>query len=144
MRVMLILPPSEFVLKDKLEITSIPLGLAYLASFLEKDNHRVRIIDSATLGYKMEDVKDQIEKFNPQVVGVTATTSSIYDAYGVAKIVKDIDPGIKVVAGGPHVTFTAKQTLKGCPFIDMVVRGEGEETFRELVNSLESHSEIYF
>lgn len=139
MRVMLVLPPSKFVLKDKLGITSIPLGLAYLAPFLEKDNHQVRIIDSATLGYKMEDVKNQIEKFNPQLVGVTATTSSIYDAYDVAKLAKSLDHKIRVVAGGPHVTFTAPQTLEECPFIDMVVRGEGEETFRELVNSLESY-----
>jgi len=138
MRVMLILPPSKFILKDKLGITSIPIGLAYLASFIEKDNHEVRIIDSATLGYKMEDIKNRIEEFNPQLVGVTATTSSIYDAYNVAKLTKNLNSKIKVVVGGPHVTFTAKQTLEECPFIDIVVRREGEETFRELVNNLES------
>jgi len=138
-KVMLILPSSRFVLKDKLGITSVPLGLAYLASFLEKDNHKVRIIDSATLDYKKEDIRNQIEKFNPHLVGVTATTSSIYDAYSVAKLTKSFNYKIKVVAGGPHVTFTATQTLKECPSIDIIVRGEGEETFRELVNSLESH-----
>ena len=141
MKVMLIFPPSKFVLKDKLGITSIPLGLAYLASFLEKDNHEVRIIDSATLSYKIEDIKNRIEEFNPQLVGVTATTSSIYDAYDVAKLTKSLNPEIKVVIGGPHVTFTAKQTLEECPFIDIVVKREGEETFKELVNTLESSPE---
>jgi len=141
MKVMLILSPSKFALKDKVGITGIPLGLAYLASFIEKDNHEVKIIDSATLGYKIKDIKNRIEEFNPQLVGVTATTSSIYDAYNVAKLTKSLNPEIKVVAGGPHVTFTAKQTLKECPFIDIVVRGEGEETFKELVNNLESYTE---
>jgi len=141
MKVMLIFPPSKFVLKDKLGITSVPLGLAYLASFIEKDGHKVKIIDSNTLGYRIKDIKEEIEKFNPHLVGVTATTSCIYDAYEVAKIIKEVDPGIKVVIGGPHVTFIAKETLKECPFIDVVVRGEGEETFRELVNFFESSSE---
>jgi len=141
MRVMLIFPPSKFTLKDKLGITSIPLGLAYLASFLEKDNHQVKIIDSATLDYKIKDIKSQIKEFNPQLVGVTATTSSIYDAYDVAKLTKSLNPKIKVVIGGPHVTFTAKQTLQECPFIDIVVRREGEETFKELVNNLEFSGE---
>ncbi len=141
MKIMLILPPSKFVLKDKLGITSIPLGLAYLASFIERDNHKVRIIDSPTLRYKIQDVKAEIKKFSPHLVGITATTSGIYDAYEVAKITKEVNPGIKVVIGGPHVTFTAKETLTECPFIDVVVRGEGEETFRELVNFFESSSE---
>jgi len=112
MKVMLILPPSKFVLKDKLGITSVPLGLAYLASSIEKDGHKVKIIDSNTLGYRIKDIKEEIEKFNPHLVGVTATTSCIYDAYEVAKIIKEVDPGIKVVIGGPHVTFIAKETLK--------------------------------
>jgi len=137
MKVMLIVPPSKFVLKDKLGITSIPLGLAYLASFIERDGHKVRIVDSNILGYKIEDIKGEIKKFNPHLVGVTATTSCIYDAYEVAEVVKSISPKIKVIAGGPHVTFTAPQTLEECPFIDIVVRGEGEETLRELVNNLE-------
>ena len=141
MKIMLILPPSKFVLKDKLGITSIPLGLAYLASFVERDNHNVRIVDSPTLRYNIQDIKEEIKKFRPHIVGVTATTSSIYDAYNVAKAAKEINPGVKVVIGGPHVTFTAKETLKECPFIDVVVRGEGEETFRELVNFFESSSE---
>ena len=138
MKVMLILPPSKFVLKDKLGITSIPLGLAYLASFIERDNHKIRIVDSATLRYKIQDVKEEIERFNPEIIGVTATTSSIYDAYEVAKIAKEVNPGVKVVMGGPHVSFTVEETLKECPFVDIVVRGEGEETFRELVGYFES------
>jgi len=138
MKVLLVHPPSKFILREKLGITALPLGLAYLASFLEKDNHEVRIIDCPILKYRIEDVKNEIEKFLPEVVGITATTSNIYDAYSVAGISKEVNPKIKVVVGGPHVTFTAKQTLKECPFIDIVVRGEGEETFRELVSYLES------
>jgi len=55
----------------------------------------------------------------------------------VAKIAKDVREDCKVIVGGPHVTFLPNQTLKECSFIDIVVRGEGEETIRELAEALE-------
>ncbi|MEA3486022.1 MAG: radical SAM protein, partial [Candidatus Aerophobetes bacterium] len=64
-------------------------------------------------------------------------TSTIYDAYEVAKLTKEVSSKIKVIIGGPHVSFTAKETLKDCPWIDIVVRGEGEITTRELISHLE-------
>jgi len=143
MKILLIHPPSKFLLKEKLGIIAIPLGLAYLASPLEKDGHTVKIVDSPSLGYEFDDVKEEIKKFAPEVVGITATTSNIYNAYNVAQLAKGIDPRIKVIIGGPHVTFTAKQTLTECPFIDIVVRGEGEVTFRELVNKLQFFGEDF-
>ncbi|MBC7189773.1 cobalamin B12-binding domain-containing protein, partial [Candidatus Aerophobetes bacterium] len=143
MRVLLVNPPSRFILKDKLGIIGIPLGLAYLAAFLEKWDHEVRIIDAPAVESGFEDIEKEIVKFSPGIVGVTATTSNIYDAYKVAQIAKMVKREILVVAGGPHVTFTAKQTLQECPFIDVIVRGEGEETFQEIVNFFQSSSGNY-
>jgi radical SAM superfamily enzyme YgiQ (UPF0313 family) len=78
-----------------------------------------------------------VEREKPHVVGISAcATPSIYDVYRIARIVKGIDPGIPVVVGGGHATFTAKKTLEECPHIDVVVRGEGEETFKELCNAI--------
>jgi len=138
MKILLILPPSRFNLKDEIGIAAIPLGLGYLASTLEKDNHKVKIIDAPTLNYSMSEIKGEIQEFEPEIVGITATTSSIYDAYHVAGLVKNIKSQIITVIGGPHVTFTAEETLKECPSIDIVVRREGEVTLKELVNFWEA------
>jgi anaerobic magnesium-protoporphyrin IX monomethyl ester cyclase len=42
-----------------------------------------------------------------------------------------------VIVGGPHATFLADKTLLECGFIDIIVRGEGEETIKELAEALE-------
>ncbi len=136
MRTLFILPPSRFTLKE-IGIVGMPLGLAYLASVIEEEGHRVRVIDAPTLGYDMRNVEEEVRGFRPELVGITSTTAAIYDAYRVAELTKQIDQKIKVVVGGCHVTFTAEETLKECPFIDIVVKGEGEITARELVRNLE-------
>lgn len=137
MKVMLILPPSNFAIKETLGTTGMPLGLAYLASTLEKENHEVKIIDAPTLNWGINELKREIENFNPHMVGITSTTPTIYNAYKVAEITKKINPDITVVMGGPHVSFTDLSTLKECPHVDIVVRGEGEQTIKEVALALE-------
>ena len=137
MRTLFILPPSKFALREAAGITALPLGLAYLASVLEAEGQRVKIIDCPTLNYDMRSLEKEVKGFKPDVVGITSTTSTIYDAYKVAELIKEINSKAKVVIGGPHVSFTAKETLKECPFIDIVVRGEGEITTKELMLHLE-------
>lgn len=136
MRTLFILSPSKFTLKE-IGIVGMPLALAYLASVIEKEGHKVKIIDAPTLGYDIKSVENEVRGFRPGLVGITSTTAAIYDAYRVAELTKQIDAKIKVVVGGCHVTFTAEETLKECPFIDIVVKGEGEITARELVIHLE-------
>ncbi|HHJ00587.1 MAG TPA: radical SAM protein [Candidatus Aerophobetes bacterium] len=137
MRVLFVLPPSKFALKEAAGITALPLGLAYLASVLEREGHKVKVLDCPTLEYDLKDLEREIKGFSPQVMGITSTTSTIYDAYKVARLTKEINPKAVVVIGGPHVSFTAEQTLRECPFIDVVVRGEGETTTEELITCLE-------
>jgi len=126
MRFLFVSPPSRFDLKKNLGIVGIPLGLGYLASVLEKENHKVKIIDAPVLDYTLEDIKEEIKEFKPDWVGITSVTSTIYDAYKVAEIAKEVDPEIRTIMGGPHVSFTARKTLEECRFVDVVARGEGE------------------
>ena len=135
MKVLFISPPSKFAIKDTIGIPAIPLGLAYLSSVLEKEGHKVKIIDAPTLNYDWKNLREETRGFKPDIVGITSTTSTIYDAYKVAELIKEYNSRIKVVIGGPHVSFTSDDTLKECSSIDIVVRGEGEETMKEIVNS---------
>ena len=136
MQILLLSPPTISAVKAVVGTTGPPLGLAYLASMV-RDAHDVRIVDSLAEDYNYGDVERIIKKYDPDVVGITSTTSMIPDAYAIAKIAKRYNENVKIVMGGPHVTFLPERTFQECPYIDFIVRGEGELTFRELIDSLE-------
>jgi len=136
MKVCLISPPYNSAAESVVGITSPPLGLAYIASML-RQNHEVKIIDSIILNYTLRDIEKELQTFNPDVVGIASVTPSIYEAYKVAKIAKKVREDCIVVLGGPHATFMSRQTLEECKYIDIIVKGEGEETTKELIESIE-------
>ena len=141
MKVCLVSPPYNSDVKSVVGVSSPPLGLAYLASVLRQD-HEVKIIDSNILNYTIEDVERELRSFNPDVVGVTSVTPSIYEAYKVAEIAKKVREDCTVILGGPHATFMPRQTLEECKYVDMIVRGEGEETTRELIEHIEKGASL--
>ncbi|RLC49408.1 MAG: B12-binding domain-containing radical SAM protein, partial [Candidatus Cloacimonadota bacterium] len=136
MKILLISPPTISAIKAIVGTTGPPLSLAYLASMI-RGGHDVKIVDSLAEDYTYRDVERIIKKYDPEVVGITSTTSMIPDAYTVAKIAKMHNENVKVVMGGPHVTFVPERTFKECPYIDFIVRGEGEITFKELIDALD-------
>ena len=141
MKILLISPPTDSVIKRVIGATGPPLGLAYLASMV-KDERDVAIIDSIVENLDFEMVGKKIKKFDPDVIGITATTSMIPDAYKVANMAKEINENVKIVIGGPHVTFLPEKTMEECKSIDFVVRGEGEITFKELMEALEKEKDL--
>lgn len=102
-----------------------PLGLLYLASSLEKNGHSVRVID---LNIFPEDLDATLLK-DIDIVGITATTPLIKEAWRLVKIVKKA--GLPVILGGPHPSALPKESLDHGA--DIVVRGEGEITLVELL-----------
>ena len=138
MRVLLINPPYFHAIKSTLGTSGPPLGLAYLASVARENGFKVEVIDSQAENITFQELAARIREINPDVVGITATTPMVPDAYTVAFIAKKINPNIVTIIGGPHVTFVPERTLMECPYIDIVVRGEGEETFRELLEMIDS------
>lgn len=131
MKVLLIQPTSKSV--NIISKIFQPLCLGYLASYLEERSHKVKIIDSIILGYDLTDIKKEIEQFDPDVVGVTSVTENIFDALSIIKITKEINPNCLTVIGGPHSTALPRETLEICSELDVIVRGEGEITFSELL-----------
>lgn len=130
----LLIKPSKFLSYKH----APPLGLAYLASCLEKAGHQVKIIDS----FKMESMGDNLAKelknFNPEVVGISSSTREIYSAYSTANLAKSINPNCLIVLGGPHPTILPKEVMRECNNVDVIVRGEGEVTFIELLENLKN------
>ena len=138
MKILLLSPPTTSAVKAVVGTTGPPLGLAYLASMV-REEHEVRIVDSLAEGYDHGDVKRIMKGYDPDVVGITATTSMMPDAYRVARMAKRLNENVKVVMGGPHATFLPERTFRECPYLDFIVRGEGEVTFKELVDALEEN-----
>lgn len=78
-------------------------------------------------------IKERIRRASPKVVGISALTPQYPAALEIACCAKEVDPGILVVLGGPHVTYTDRDVLLDSPDVDVVVRGEGEWTMLELM-----------
>ena len=119
----------------KYALNKIPsLGLGYLAGVAEKKGHEVKIVD-CTLEYSPEKLKNLVKEFKPQIVGVTATTPTFNNAVKVTAILREIIPEAKFLCGGPHPTADPLNSLSSDIF-DILVLGEGEETFIELLEHI--------
>jgi len=113
-----------------------PLGLEYLAAMLLPE-HEVEILDGLPAGLSYDEILNTIKNFQPQVIGISVGYSiGIKTAKDVADLIKKSFPDILIVLGGNAATFTAEYLLKH-PSIDIIVLGEGEITFKELIEKWE-------
>lgn len=130
-------PPRRGTPSEELQVPHV--GLAYLSAMLEQHGFKAWVVDAHPFSSEWQFLLSLVLKtVRPDIVGVTSTTSTIYQAYEAAKLVKQTYPKAMVVAGGPHVTFLDREVLAECNEIDIIVRGEGEQTFIELLERLES------
>ncbi|MFB6469769.1 MAG: B12-binding domain-containing radical SAM protein [Vulcanisaeta sp. AZ3] len=123
MKVLLAIPPGieKLELYKVLGLKAPPLGLAWIAAVLERAGHRVKIIDSPTEGIDIKTFINEVKAWQPDVVGLTAITPTIYKAYDAAKAIKEYDKDIPIIIGGPHATFMYEEALNNN--VDVVVRG---------------------
>ncbi|MHA2049667.1 MAG: B12-binding domain-containing radical SAM protein [Promethearchaeota archaeon] len=130
-RVALVNP--NYKLKSITDKFTIPtLGLEYLAANI-LDLVEVKIIDGKTRNLNFDEIVEEINNFKPDVVGISCCfTIGINFALKIAKKSKSL--GYSIVLGGWHPTFAPSDLLK-YHFVDVVVRGEGEITFRELIQN---------
>jgi radical SAM superfamily enzyme YgiQ (UPF0313 family) len=137
MRILLINTPYPFG-----ELPLPPLGLTYLAAVLEREGVDIHILDLLVAQHSPERLKRRLKEYQPQAVGVSCSTMNYPAASRILKICKSFDSGLATLIGGPHVSFMASEVLQEAPWIDIVVRGEGEETLVELVNTLAAGTDL--
>jgi anaerobic magnesium-protoporphyrin IX monomethyl ester cyclase len=115
-----------------------PAWVAYLAGALKAAGYAdLRFIDAMTDDLTEEQVRAILVEEKPDVIGATAITPSIYKAERLLQIAKEVHPGAVTVLGGIHATFMYQQVLTEAPWIDAVVRGEGEEIFTRFVQMVD-------
>ncbi|WP_296474330.1 cobalamin-dependent protein, partial [Roseinatronobacter sp.] len=114
-----------------------PAWVAYLTGSLKAAGFDdIHFIDAMTNHVDDDALRARLAELKPDVVGTTAITPSIYVAEEVLRIAKDVAPDAVTVLGGIHGTFMFRQVLSEAPWIDVIVRGEGEEIVVNLMNAI--------
>jgi len=129
MRTLLINPPYPYS-----EFPIMPMGLLYVGAVLENQGYEVEVLDLLVSKYSKDKIARKLEQYKPDVVGVTCVTMNYPAASEILKYCKSLDDAVTTLIGGPHVTFAPVETLAEAPWIDIVVRGEGEETILDIVS----------
>jgi radical SAM superfamily enzyme YgiQ (UPF0313 family) len=141
-KVLLLFPPQEAF--QKLQVSTImpPLGIAIIASVLEKAGYRVEIIDANLEPLSQERLESIIRRKKPGVVGMSCTTLTVPNALRTADAVKKVDPSIVVIVGGHHASAMPENLLEIGKSIDFIVIGEGENTIVELLGSIQKNGRL--
>jgi anaerobic magnesium-protoporphyrin IX monomethyl ester cyclase len=115
-----------------------PAWVAYLTGSLRQAGFDdIHFIDAMTNNIPDEELAKRIAAIDPDVVGTTSITPSIYVAEKVLELARDHAPRAVRVLGGIHATFMFKQVLTEAPWVDVIVRGEGEDIVTELMLAIE-------
>ena len=115
-----------------------PLGMLYLATILEKEGFEVSLVDQAAKGLTVDETVKWINKENPDVIGFSTLASSGRTAAIIAGEVRKENPEAKIVFGNYYATFNTDRIMQKYPWIDMIVRSEGEITTLELAKCLKN------
>jgi radical SAM superfamily enzyme YgiQ (UPF0313 family) len=146
LEVLLVNPPfilSEDSPYSKTGAVLPPLGLLYIASYLryKHPEFNIHILDAPAYRLNLNEFTKKIKQFSPDVIGITVYTTTFSIVLGTVKAIKKTFPRSIVVCGGPHSSILPEECLAS-PYIDVVVLGEGEEVFVELLECLKSKADI--
>lgn len=117
---------------------SFPFCLGFLAGYLLRDgDFPLAIHDDQVEPITNEKLDELLASMDPviRIVGITTLTATSTRVYDLAEKIKKRMPDAVIILGGVHVTVVPEEALAK-PFIDVVVRGEGEITFDELVKHI--------
>jgi radical SAM superfamily enzyme YgiQ (UPF0313 family)/Flp pilus assembly protein TadD len=133
---------------DLIDTTSdyIPLALFYLKSYAETDpllqkKTSINIINPKNIS-NVEDSVDEILMYNPNIIGFSCYIWNMKNTVDICDCLKKKNPQVKIIVGGPDVSSVPRKTLEKYSSIDVIVCGEGEETFRELIHYWEDIGEL--
>jgi anaerobic magnesium-protoporphyrin IX monomethyl ester cyclase len=126
-RVLLVQPLPKAFFYDP----HLPVGLGYIAEALKRAAVEYDCLDMG-LGLGMKDLRQKIDFFRPDMIGVGMKTYMYQKAYDLMNHIKRLYPKIKIVAGGAHISTVREKALQDCPAIDYGAVREGEATIVEL------------
>ena len=118
-----------------------PINLMYVAQSLQDDSYNTEILDAFARNLTDTEILRTTKKIQPKVIGIPLYSSDLTKMYILTKIKKQ-NPNIKIFFAGHHASVLYKDVMQQFPKIDFIIRGEGEFTAPELMNSLENKKSI--
>lgn len=127
MKLALISPPQLFAHQTTRARNAyiFPLGLGYIAAYLRRAGHKVRIFDAESCAGSPELLWKNLAEFGPDLLGISSVTPNFASGRQLAMEAKR-RLGCLVVMGGPHVTALPRSSLESVTGLDAVILGEGE------------------
>lgn len=113
-----------------------PIWLAYATGVLEKENHKVKLVDVPAWDWGEEDVIRDIKGFKPNLIVIESNFSSLSNDTYIAKLLKDNIEDAKIVSVGPPASQFADKILKN-DGVDIVARFEYDFTVRDIAEAIE-------
>lgn len=120
-----------------------PSWVPYIGGALRTAGYEnIRFVDAMTFHIPDDKLREIIRINQPDVILATAITPMILKAQATLQIAREERPNAKLILGGIHSTFMYTQVFNEAPWIDYIVRGEGEEIIVELMRSIEAGSDL--
>ncbi|HAM39149.1 MAG TPA: B12-binding domain-containing radical SAM protein [Elusimicrobia bacterium] len=126
---------EQFANLNELATVAQPLGLAMIAGFIRQYGFSVAIIDAEANFWIPEQTIQEIEKYEPLLIGVSAFTTKMTAAGKIFKLIREKMPGVKTIIGGHHASAIPERTLRE-EAVDFVIQGEGYYPTLELLTAL--------
>ncbi|MFC1828241.1 radical SAM protein [Thermodesulfobacteriota bacterium] len=143
MKILLIYP---YWLEERLhteDVVVVPIGVYYVASLLKENGYDTEILNWHNINETPHRIREILMEKNPDVIGFSILQANRWGGIEIARIAKDINPGVKIVFGGSSPTFLWEHFLTHFPEIDVVVVGEGEYPFLNLVKCIEKSDDLH-
>ncbi|MFX1298350.1 MAG: B12-binding domain-containing radical SAM protein [Promethearchaeota archaeon] len=141
-------PPFNYIRSTQ----TIPLGLLNLGTILKNHGFEIKIFDLPAenpYGYNFlskpprpHKFLQQFKKFDPDIIGITSVTENYPIAMKIAQMCKKENENIKIIFGGPHVTFQAEECLNDDSLIDIIAIGETEHVIIDIIKGLAGKLEL--
>jgi len=121
-----------------------PMGIMYLAGYLKREieNVEIKLINQKVKNDTPEELAKKIYYFSPDIVGLSSSTVFAGLIPIISEKIKELLPNCWVVLGGPHASSGKSQAFSECENLDVVVPGEGEIAFKNIVESYPSKSSL--
>lgn len=136
--VVLLTPARRFIANRFGLGYQLPLGMVLLGGPLVDAGFHVTLIDNDAYGWNETRLAQEMAVLQPDfiLIGHTGSTAAHTTCLDTAVSLKNTFPSVKIIYGGVYPSYAAESTLQTCPAIDFIVRGEGEETAVDLLQTL--------
>jgi len=144
LRILIINPPHTAIGSRIPDDHLPPLGLLSIGGPLLDAGHRVELLDADLSNLPTGEIVERAVAARPDAIllGHSGSTSAHPTVAGISRRLRDRLPNARIVYGGVFPTYHWREVLADEPQIDVIVRGEGEETVRVLMAALESGASL--